>query len=144
MIYCKNQTGVFVSLFVAIDSSPRHSVSFISGLFNFLINKAVWGVFQNPIIGIFWNLAQCWGFLMQLKWHFRIWPKTHVVPISRNLVIGSFSFGYILFWGLCSKSSGKILFQGCFGPFLVPHSVVGFSLCCLSLRLSNKELKIHS
>ena len=30
---------------------------------------------QNPFIGIFWNLAQSWGFLMRRKWRFRILPE---------------------------------------------------------------------
>ena len=30
---------------------------------------------QNQFIGIFWFLAESWGFLMRRKWHFRIVPQ---------------------------------------------------------------------
>ena len=36
---------------------------------------------QNPFIGIFWFLAESWGFLMQRKWHFQILAQNPVLAI---------------------------------------------------------------
>ena len=48
---------------------------------------------RNPFIGIFWFLAESWGFLMRRKWHFRI-----LVEKSRFGVFGPFMSKNGHFW----------------------------------------------
>ena len=97
---------------------------------------------QNPFIGIFWFLAESWGFLMRRKWRFRIlveksrfgvfgpfmsknghfWPKINILAnISKSghrifLVLYIWTLFWVYLWNHLVKVPGKILFWP-FWPF---------------------------